>query len=75
MAGFVKVEKEDSERNVKRVLDAFTEIVNNLSIKASDWAKWDDTYRFIEDKNQDYIQSNLTDEALTDLKLNIINRI
>lgn len=72
MAGFAKVEKEDTERNVKRVLDAFTEIVNNLNIKASDWAKWDDTYKFIEDKNQDYIQSNLTDESLKELKLSIM---
>ncbi|MBS7638002.1 HAMP domain-containing protein [Candidatus Bathyarchaeota archaeon] len=37
-----------------------------------DWASWDDTYNFIEDKNRDYIDSNLVDGTFINLRLNII---
>jgi sensor domain CHASE-containing protein/HPt (histidine-containing phosphotransfer) domain-containing protein len=70
--GFATVEKKDTIRNVKRVIDAFHEIVVNLTIKAADWAKWDDTYTFIENKNNSYISSNLTDETLSELKINLM---
>lgn len=34
-----------------------------LSVKLSDWARWDDTYQFIQDKNEEFITSNLNDES------------
>lgn len=37
-----------------------------------DWASWDDTYNFIEDKNRDYIDSNTVDGTFANLRLNII---
>lgn len=70
MLGFAKVEQENTERNVERTLDAFAENYNNLGIKVADWAKWDDTYEFISDKNKGYIESNLNDASIGDLKLN-----
>jgi sensor domain CHASE-containing protein/signal transduction histidine kinase len=70
--GFAAVEKKDTIRNVNIIIDAFHETVNNLSIKAADWAKWDDTYTFIENKNNSYINSNLTDETLSELKINLM---
>jgi sensor domain CHASE-containing protein/HPt (histidine-containing phosphotransfer) domain-containing protein len=72
LAGFLKVEREDTERNMRRVLDAFGETVNNLSVKAADWAKWDDTYKFMQDRNPQYIESNLTDATLSELKIDFI---
>jgi sensor domain CHASE-containing protein/signal transduction histidine kinase len=72
LAGFARVEREDMERNVRRVLDAFSETINNLSVKAADWAKWDDTYRFVQDGNQEYITSNLADESLSELRLDLM---
>jgi len=72
LEGFAAVEKKDTIRNVKRAFDAFNESVNFLTIKAADWAKWDDTYTFIENKNSNYISSNLTDETLIELKVNLM---
>ncbi|AKB69567.1 sensory transduction histidine kinase [Methanosarcina mazei LYC] len=37
-----------------------------------DWACWDDTYRFIEDRNQEYINVNLQNETLAGVKVNIM---
>jgi PAS domain S-box-containing protein len=46
--------------------------INNLAIKQSDWARWDDTYEFISDKNQSYIISNLNDESLRLLGVDVM---
>jgi signal transduction histidine kinase len=46
--------------------------VNSLSDKSTDWAAWDDTYKFIDDKNQAYIKSNLVDQTFMGLKINLI---
>jgi sensor domain CHASE-containing protein/signal transduction histidine kinase len=70
MSGFAKVEEENTGKNVERILDAFIENSNNLGVKVADWAKWDDTYEFIMDKNKEYIESNLNDGSIGDLKLN-----
>jgi len=37
---------------------------------SQDWSSWDDTYNFISDGNQGYIDSNLVDENYTNLRLN-----
>lgn len=35
-----------------------------------DWAYWDDTYNFMMDKNEEYLQSNLQDDTFMTLRLN-----
>lgn len=45
---------------VERVLARETE---NLSMKQADWARWDHTYEFVADRNEEYITSNLNDES------------
>lgn len=70
--GFGRIEDEDARRNVQRVTDALASQLENLSVKASDWAMWDDTYQFVVDHNRAYVESNLTDEALGVLKINLL---
>lgn len=66
------LEKEATERNVNRVIDAINLSMSHFSVKVIDWAKWDDTYRFIKDLNSEYINSNLNCEALADLNINMM---
>ena len=70
--GFSAIEVEDAQRNVSRVTDALKMKIDNLSVKASDWAQWDDTYKFVIDKNKAFIESNLKPDALLALKINFI---
>jgi sensor domain CHASE-containing protein/signal transduction histidine kinase/HAMP domain-containing protein len=70
--GIDKIEKSDTRQNVQRVTDALRYKIDNLATKAADWAQWDDTYRFVVDKNKAYIQSNLSKESLAALKINMI---
>lgn len=37
--------------------------INTLGVLGRDWATWDDTYFFVQNRNQAYIDSNLVDET------------
>ncbi|OGM03501.1 hypothetical protein A2129_01785 [Candidatus Woesebacteria bacterium GWC1_42_13] len=58
--------------NLERILDTQKFNLDNLSIKLTGWAAWDDTYEFTEDKNQEYIDSNLTPFAVQNLRVNFM---
>lgn len=72
LSGFARVERESMERNVKRAADAFGDAIDNLGVRTTDWASWDDTYRFIIDHNIPYLESNLHDETFDVLGINMI---
>jgi diguanylate cyclase (GGDEF)-like protein/PAS domain S-box-containing protein len=69
---FAKVEQLDAEENVRRVRDAYDHELDKLDQQASDWAEWDATYAFIKDRNKQYINETLIDEAIARVNLNLI---
>ncbi len=72
MGGFEELETRIAIRDVGRILEAIDADLSSLELLAGDWAAWDDTYEFIEDLNQAYIDSNLVDETFIDARLNLI---
>jgi len=72
LGGFNQVEVEATEQNVGRGLDALSSEFDYLKNTSSDWANWDDPYEFMVDRNPEFVQSNLTDQALGDLGLDLI---
>ncbi|MFC2011123.1 CHASE4 domain-containing protein [Chloroflexota bacterium] len=72
MSGLQEIEENDSSRSVERVLGALAYVVTDLETDTADWAAWDDTYAFIEDGNDQYIQSNLVHETFVILRLNLM---
>jgi signal transduction histidine kinase len=72
MDNYAALEKQRAEVNVKRGLSALSTVLSALDSTASDWAGWDDTYTFIQDSNDDYIESNLVDDTFVTLGLNIM---
>ena len=72
LSNFLELEQADTLENVERVQEAiFTEqtYLNNV---VQDWACWNDTYSFIEDRNQQFIDSNIQNQTFTGLKINTI---
>ena len=69
---FNKLEEQRTSRNVERALSALSNDLSSLDATAGDWAAWDDTYAFIEDANDEYVESNLIDGTFTELKLNLM---
>lgn len=70
--GHLNIENNLVEQNIKRVQESINGLVEQLGIKSSDWGNWDDTYKFIEDHNKDYISSNLEDTSLKNMKINFM---
>jgi signal transduction histidine kinase len=66
------LEKQRAEVNVKRCLSALSNELSELDSTASDWAAWDDTYAFIQDVNDNYVESNLVDDTFVNLRLNMM---
>jgi len=46
--------------------------LDQLDRLAADWAEWDDTYAFIQDRNSNYIRSNLIGDTYQNLLLNLM---
>ena len=63
------IETSAMERNLVRVKESIQNHGKSLNVKLRDWAQWDDTYRFIEDHNEEYMISNLADETLVNLEI------
>lgn len=70
--GFSRVEEQNTRQNVERFIDALSDDLAELSTTADNWAKWDETYAFIENTNDNYTRSYLYDEEFGILKVNLI---
>ena len=69
---FASLEKNDAKIQVQRVVNEVTNSIDKLTSFTSDWAYWDDTYRFVMDGNKEYIVNNLMDQTFIDQKLNFM---
>lgn len=70
--GFTVIENDAAIKNTERVQNAFAQMNEELHGDSIDWANWDDTYQFIQDRNPAYIESNIGDQSLTDARLDMI---
>jgi signal transduction histidine kinase/DNA-binding response OmpR family regulator len=68
----VQAEEQDTRQMMKGVLNVFAKSLEQFNEKYIDWSVWDDAYRFIEDGNQEFIQSNLIDPQLENLRINLM---
>jgi sensor domain CHASE-containing protein/cell division protein FtsB len=69
---YLNIEDEQIRRNLTRVEGALENYSDGLTIKLRDWASWDESYQFIQDKNTQYIEANLADATLTNLEINLM---
>jgi diguanylate cyclase (GGDEF)-like protein len=70
--GFSDIERRDARESVASVENAIAGETARLKGSTGDWAFWDDTYAFVQDRNQDYIDANLSDDTLTTLRINLL---
>jgi sensor domain CHASE-containing protein len=69
---YSKLESKTVIEHVGRVLNQISEENNNIEAVATDWSVWDETYFFVENKNDSYIQNNLLYEIFEDIKINFM---
>ena len=71
LSSFQNLEQEDTLKNVEWVQNAIETQYDYLDHIAMDWGYWDDTYEFIRTSDPEYIDSNLGNESLVDLEINL----
>jgi len=72
LSNFLDLEQADTLENVERVQNAVSARQVYIDYTVRDWACWDDTYQFIEDQNQDYIDVDLQNETLAGIRVNVM---
>src|SRR5512145_169616 len=68
---FNQLELKQTERNVERVLNTIANDYAHLSSQTGDYAFWDDTYSFIQQRTPQYTEQ-ITSDALVNLNLNLM---
>ncbi len=71
-ASYLDLEAKTVCGNVERVLNQFDQEKISLDAVAADWAMWDDTYFFVKDKNEIYIQDNLNYGSFETININFM---
>ncbi len=69
---YARLEAEDVHQHILRAESLLADELANLRAVAWNWASWDDTYRFIEDRNQDYVDAYFGEDAFQVYRLNLI---
>ncbi|NMB79547.1 MAG: HAMP domain-containing protein [Methanomicrobiales archaeon] len=62
-SSFTRIELQQSAANINLVSGEIQSDIEQLGTKARDWAVWDDTYQFMEDKNDHYYQTIINTPA------------
>jgi two-component system, NtrC family, sensor kinase len=70
LPSFVELERADAHIAMRRIRNAVDLANDRLALSATDWGNWADTYRFVKDHNQAYVDDNITKVALRELNVN-----
>ncbi len=68
----LQIERNLAQQETERFTQALLREGEALETIAHDWSAWDDTYRFIQDLNAEYVTSNLPDTTLTNGAFNLL---
>lgn len=59
-SAYTHIELQESDANIQLVADQFLYDAEQLGTKARDWAVWDDSYQFMDDRNSHYTSTVIT---------------
>jgi two-component system NtrC family sensor kinase len=59
LPSFRALERQHAEQDLERATEGLRNEIEHVDDFVGDWSGWDDTYRFVDDGNAEYIESNL----------------
>jgi len=71
-SSYTEIEGKNINSEMRGVVKQLEQEETRLVSTSSDWSSWDDTYSFVNDLNQDYIQGNLQSNAFNKLNINFM---
>ena len=69
---FAELERSDARIAMRRIDYALDATLDRLRLSATDWGNWADTYRYVQDRNADYVTDNFTNVALRQLDVSVV---
>ncbi len=72
LSSYENLEDENIRQDAKRVMSALDDEIEIMKSIVGDWAPWNDTYQYIMDHNNAYVENNLNELTLGNLNINFI---
>ena len=72
MPSFAELERADAFTAMRRIERALDQTLEQVAVASVDWGNWADTYRFVTDRNPEFISANITGVALKQLDVNAL---
>ena len=72
MPNFLSLEKEEALKDMHRCVETLERETHHLDTLCVDWAAWNDTYEFVENRNEKYKKSNLNAETFKANSLSLL---
>jgi sensor domain CHASE-containing protein len=72
MPSFAELEHDEAQSAMRRIGYALDQTLEHLGQSAADWGNWEDTWRYISERNPAYVRANATNIGLKQLQVNAI---
>ncbi|TLZ41695.1 MAG: hypothetical protein E6K23_05735 [Gammaproteobacteria bacterium] len=72
MPSFAELERANARVALRRINFALDLVIDRVAVPAADWGNWVDSYRFMQDRNPDFISTGITNVALRQLNVNVM---
>ena len=69
---FTTLEQQESIEKINQAQNIIDYRISDLTAKVKDYAFWDDTYNFVQNQNEKFIQDNFVDSTFENLNLNLV---
>jgi PAS domain S-box-containing protein len=69
---FLRLERGEALKNWQRAAKSFDREIENLATFATDWATWDDMYKFVVTKDSAFIASSLANTSFDNYRLGLV---
>ncbi|MDX1990770.1 MAG: CHASE4 domain-containing protein [bacterium] len=63
LRSYRNLENDLARQNITRAINAYHDSLQAFVVFNRDWAHWTDSYQFVQDRNEDYIEVNLNPES------------
>lgn len=72
LKGYANLERQHLSHNILQIKQLLTNELEQIESVAGDWAPWDETYEFMLDRNEEYIENNLSDSTVENLPVDFL---
>ena len=72
LKSYVRLEDQTIQENLDRTQAVLEQVIDSIELNVKDWSIWDDTYHFMQNRNQKFIKSTLALSSLQSLNIDVI---